>query len=83
MNGEVSLTILKQNVHSKPKGFWQYINSSINTCLNQSVPMVLQLVSSDSEMTTLFNDYISLLLLLKILPLLPKFIQEVLVLLIY
>ena len=52
---------LIQNIKSKPKAFWQYINSKVKTC-----PSITELLlsdgttsSSDTEMANLFNDYFS------------------------
>ena len=52
---------LVQGVKSRPKAFWQYINSRTKIC-----PSVIELVSSDGsvihsdiEMVTLFNEYFS------------------------
>ena len=50
-----------QNAHSKPKAFWQYINSRLN--VRPSISELLapdgSSVSSDSEMATLLNNYFS------------------------
>ena len=47
------------NIGSKPKAFWKYVKSRVNTC-----PTIDQLYKSDgtftsehSEMVNLFNDY--------------------------
>ena len=52
---------LVQNFKSKPKAFWQYVNSKVKTC-----PSITELIRSDDtvtcsdfEMATLFNKYFS------------------------
>ena len=52
---------LIQNIKSKPKAFWQYVNSRVKTrpgitelpCFDGST------ASSDAEMATMFNEYFS------------------------
>ena len=50
---------LIQNINSKPKAFWQYVNSKVKTC-----PSITDLLhsdgtaeSSDTEMATMLNGY--------------------------
>ena len=52
---------LVQNVHSKPKAFWQYINSrlKVRPSISELFAPDGSSVSSDSEMATLLNDYFS------------------------
>jgi len=52
---------LVQNVKSKPKAFWQYVNSKVK--IHPKITELLHsdstVTSSDSEMATLFNNYFS------------------------
>ena len=52
---------LIQNIKSKPKAFWQYVNSKIKT--RPSITELLRsdgtAASSDAEMATMLNDYFS------------------------
>jgi len=52
---------LAQNIKSKPKAFWQYVNSKVKTRPN--ITELLRsngtIASSDMEMATMFNNYFS------------------------
>ena len=52
---------LAQNIKSKPKAFWQYINSKVKT--HPNITELLHsdgtIASSDTEMATMFNNYFS------------------------
>ena len=52
---------LIQNIKSKPKAFWQYVNSRVKT--RPGITELLRsdgsIASSDVEMATMFNDYFS------------------------
>ena len=53
---------LIQSIKSKPKAFWQYLNSKVKTSPN--ITKLLHsdgtAASSDTEMATMLNDYFAI-----------------------
>ena len=61
---------LIQKIKSKPKAFWQYVNSKVKTRPNITKLLCSDgtAVNSDAEMAPMFNDYFPVFLPVKIPP---------------